>query len=105
MPSMKGSVRLTYPDHVIFSKSKGLHPDDDCENDDDVSDLDDDFVDEDENFIYVYYSLKNERKSHMLGPTINKVSRKALALWLTPQTTHENTSPTNPSCERSNTLY
>jgi len=72
MPSLDGSVRFLYPQHVTLSKQKGFYEDDmsdGMENDD----SDDEEECADDNYIYLYHSLKNDRASHMIGNSKCKV--------------------------------
>lgn len=75
---MESAVRFVDSHHVILSKGKGLYEDDklgDVEDDD--FDSDEEFCDDndaEEASVYVYYSHKNERSSHMLGTAKTKVS-------------------------------
>ena len=74
LPTLQSSIRFIHPHHVIISKGKGLYDEEKIEDDDD-SDSEDDFCNDDveEVNVYVYYSHKNERFSHMLGTAKTKV--------------------------------
>ncbi|XP_002733946.1 ribosomal oxygenase 2-like [Saccoglossus kowalevskii] len=61
MPSNKSSVRLRFPDHTLIING---NPNDEDDSDEEEDDEDDG---EDEECVYVYHSLQNNRRCHMMS--------------------------------------
>nr|XP_002131324.1 ribosomal oxygenase 2 [Ciona intestinalis] len=68
-PTLSSMVRLSYPDHVLISRGKGqYHAEDTLEEDDNdlESDEEGDKEDSEKMEVYVYYSTRNRRITHMM---------------------------------------